>query len=80
MRHIESTIRGRFPQARIAWREGPFGQELRVDEAKFPRVGRLFVFGLTDEVASIRHKWPGLGEFLFNSLTEWERHVARNCL
>lgn len=77
---IESMVRERFPQAQVAWNAGPHGLELRVDGAKFPRVGRLFVLDLTPNVASILHKWPGLGEFRFNALAGWAEHMTHNQL
>lgn len=77
---IGAMVRERFPQAQVAWKAGSLGLELKVSGAKFPRVGRLFVLDLAPDVASIRHKWPGHGEFRFNTLAGWAEHMARKAL
>lgn len=77
---IESIVRARFPEALISWKLGPHGRELKVGGVRYPRVGRLFVLDLTADVTSICHKWPGLGEFHFNSLSGWTDHAASNQL
>lgn len=84
MKAVEAMAQERFPQAAISWKTGREHGfelfELKVAGAKFPRVGRIVIVALTDEVASIRHMWPGRGVYMCSRMEDLGKYIKHGNL
>lgn len=62
------------PNAKVSWDPSPYGLTFRIEGVKLAP-GRLCVWAVTPEVASLVHIHPGVGETTFNRLSDFARRL-----